>query len=93
MEREKDIEKRLKCQVKRLGGLCFKFTSPGTRGVPDRLVIFEGRLYLVELKRPDGEPSPVQKAVHRMIEARKVKVWVVKDDETLKTFIDAICTT
>jgi len=92
MERERTIESGLRRQIVRLGGLCFKFTSPGTRGVPDRLVIFEGRLYLVELKRPDGEPSQVQKAVHRMIEARKVKVWVVKDDETLKTFIDAICT-
>ena len=37
--REQDIERNLTRQVKQLGGLCLKFVSPGTAGVPDRLII------------------------------------------------------
>ena len=35
MERERDIEKRLRCQIERMGGKFMKFVSPGNDGVPD----------------------------------------------------------
>ena len=38
--REKDIEKVLVAEVKKLGGRAYKWTSPGNDGVPDRIVIF-----------------------------------------------------
>jgi hypothetical protein len=40
--REKDIESKLRKTVVDGGGLCEKFTSPGRRSVPDRIII-EGR--------------------------------------------------
>ena len=49
---ENDIEKYLIKKVKALGGLTFKFTSPGTRAVPDRIVIYNGLTVFVELKAP-----------------------------------------
>ena len=49
---EKDIERHLREGVKRLGGLCLKFVTPGFTGVPDRIVIMPGgRIAFVELKR------------------------------------------
>ena len=36
--REKSIEEKLVAAVKVQGGVCWKFTSPGTAGVPDRIV-------------------------------------------------------
>ena len=36
---ESRIERRLVDGVKKLGGMCLKFVSPGTPGVPDRLII------------------------------------------------------
>lgn len=52
---EKDIEKALGRMVGRHGGLCRKWVCPGWAGVPDRIVLMpHGRIYFVELKRPDG---------------------------------------
>ena len=36
--REKIIEEKLTKAVKQNGGVCWKFTSPGTAGVPARIV-------------------------------------------------------
>ena len=49
--RESTIEARLAREVRKLGGLCYKFTSPGAPGVPDRIIILPGGLVVfVELK-------------------------------------------
>ena len=52
---EKTIERHLVDGVKRLGGLCVKFVSPGTPGVPDRIIITAtGKIIFVELKTETG---------------------------------------
>jgi hypothetical protein len=49
--RESVIEKYLVKQVRSAGGDAFKWSSPSTRGVPDRLCIFpKGVVVAVELK-------------------------------------------
>ena len=51
--RESTIEARLVRGVEGRGGLCYKFVSPGNKGVPDRIVITpDGRTEYVELKSP-----------------------------------------
>lgn len=78
--RESSVERRLTALVERMGGLSFKWVSPGRRGVPDRIIVMPGgRVYLVEVKRPGGRPRADQLAVHRRIEKRGVSVYVVDD--------------
>lgn len=62
---ERTIEQHLKKTVEAIGGLCWKFTSPGTIGVPDRICIYRGRVIFVELKATGGQPRPIQ---HRRIQ-------------------------
>lgn len=53
-ELEKVIERKLRDGVKKLGGgaQCLKFESPGTSGVPDRMILLPGgRVVFVELKQ------------------------------------------
>lgn len=58
---ERDIEKKLVQGVKRLGGLCLKWVSPGNSGVPDRIVLMPGgKAIFVELKRPGGREGALQ---------------------------------
>jgi hypothetical protein len=62
---EREIEKALVAKVKRLGGICEKFTSPGRRSCPDRIVSLPGgRIIFVECKRPGGKPTDAQKRDH-----------------------------
>ncbi len=90
---ESALESSLKAKIKRAGGLCYKFTSPGTAGVPDRLIILNGRILFAELKRPDGKGrlSPIQKA--RIAEMRRcgAQVYVVDSQEAVDDII-RICT-
>lgn len=65
---ENAVETRLVKNVKKAGGLIYKFTSPGNRGVPDRIVIHQGRVYFIELKRPKGgKIAELQKYEHERI--------------------------
>jgi hypothetical protein len=60
--KESTIEKHLVAQVKALGGMAYKFTSPAHRGVADRVVCLpDGQTWFVELKAPSGRLSELQK--------------------------------
>lgn len=86
--REKDIEKYLKEKVEKLGGLCLKWVSPGTTGVPDRILILpEGITIFVELKTDIGQLSDRQKVMIQKILGRKGRVYVVNSKEEVDTLI------
>lgn len=65
MTPEGKIEAALVRRVKSLGGTAEKFTSPGRRSVPDRLVTLPGgRVIFVELKAPGKQPTDKQAKDH-----------------------------
>lgn len=65
---EKEIEKILVQEVKKVGGRAYKWVSPGNDGVPDRIVIFpDCQPIFVELKSSTGRLSAVQEVqIHRL---------------------------
>ncbi len=77
--RETIVENRLVRGIREMGGLCRKYTSPGQRGVPDRLCFLPGgRLVLVELKAPGwGAISTFQAREFARLQARGFAVEVV----------------
>ena len=85
---EKQIEKRLTEMVKERGGLCLKFTAPGMRGAPDRIVITpEGRVIFVELKTVSGRLSKIQERVIRKLRECNADVRTLKGLNDVKRFI------
>lgn len=53
---EKSIENILCKAMEDEGGVCLKWTCPGHRGVPDRMILFPGGIIaFVELKRPGAK--------------------------------------
>lgn len=59
---EKDIEAWLNKQIEKMGGIAYKFVSPGNPGVPDRIYILpDGRVWFVELKQQFGRIANIQK--------------------------------
>ena len=86
--RESYIEKRLCAGVKRAGGLCEKFVSPGNRGVPDRLVTWpDAAMELVELKAPGKKPGPHQRRDHARRAKCGVKVHVIDSIDGVDRFL------
>ena len=82
--READIEKKLVAYVKTCGGLALKFTSPGNAGVPDRLVLLQGRVLFVETKAPGKRLRPLQRYWRRTLEQLGFQVHVVNSLESLE---------
>lgn len=85
--RESALEQRLRVKVKSLGGLALKFVSPGYDSVPDRLVLYRGKCWLVEVKRLGKEPTPKQQIRHKELLKLGFKVEVVNSHESLYNFL------
>ncbi|MGO4938583.1 VRR-NUC domain-containing protein [Fundicoccus sp. Sow4_D5] len=85
---EKNIEMYFNKQIKKMGGLSRKFTSPGQRGVPDRIAILNGQVYFVELKRPGQKPRPDQLAEHRTLAKHGVKVYVLDSKYAVDVWLE-----
>lgn len=84
---EAQLEAFFSKRIRLAGGYTIKL-APTTAGVPDRLVFFPQRTYLVELKAANGQLSPVQIAwhqnllkrwgihVHTLYGAEGIKEWI-----------------
>ena len=86
MQNENDIEKYLVRQIKSIGALCYKFTSPGTRGVPDRIIVYRGNVFFAELKRPGGKPRKDQLKVMEKFNDQMMPIFVIASKEKVDKF-------
>lgn len=89
--RERDIEAYLRDQIKRLGGIAYKFVSPGNAGVPDRIVLLPGgRVVFVELKAPGKQPTPLQLRQQKRIRNLGFQVLVIDSKAGVDEFIKGV---
>lgn len=92
--REKSIEAKLVDAVKAAGGVCWKFTSPGTAGVPDRIVLLpSGRIAFVEVKAPGEKLRPLQRLRIRTLRRLGFKAFVLDSPDQIGGILDAVQTT
>ena len=87
---ERSVEAGLIKKVKQHGGICLKFTSPGTRGVPDRLIIYRGRVIFVELKQEKGRITALQKRMHERLRYHGAEVYVAYGSEGVRKLIEEL---
>lgn len=88
---EKHIERYFKKRCEEQGAKCYKFTSPGTRGVSDRLVVSpNGITYFVELKYGRNGLSPTQELFKKEMGKRGVTVYYMRTKEEVDHFIENI---
>lgn len=87
---EKEIEQYLVKRVKEIHGVCHKWVSPGNSGVPDRIVIHDGRVVFVEVKRPGGKPRADQIAVHEKLRSVGADVRVIDTKDKVNELISEL---
>lgn len=85
--REAKVEKYLNDQVVKLGGITRKWVSPGKDGVPDRIVILNGRVVFVEVKTVDGIRSTAQVREHERLIAAGASVMTIAGKREVDEFI------
>ena len=88
--KEKIVENHFVWAVERIGGKTWKFTSPGRKGVADRIACLpDGSTWFVELKTKGGRLSPLQKMFADDMQALKQNymcLWTTEQiDEFIKT--------
>ena len=86
--REKVIERELVRAVKAVGGMCPKLISPGTDGMPDRMVLLpDAHLGFVEVKATRQKPRPLQERRHAQLRDLGFMVFVLDDPEKIPGII------
>lgn len=67
--KESELERKVVKHCKERGILCYKFSSPSHRGVPDRTLIRAGRILFLELKAIGNRPTALQ--LHELAKLRE----------------------
>jgi hypothetical protein len=79
-ELESSVEDDVVCWATNRGWLVRKMQYPGRRGCPDRWFFRDGRLVIIEFKRPGKHTAdPLQVREHERFAAAGWKVHVVND--------------
>lgn len=85
MESEKQIETLFNNFVKSVGGKSIKLINH--TGIMDRLAIFpNNNIWFVELKRPDGKMSKIQKWRRKELKRLHCKVILIHNKRMLTLF-------
>lgn len=88
---EKHIEQKLSQAVRKKGGLCPKWVSPGLDGVHDRIILLpDGRIAFAELKAPGKLPRPLQLRRKAQLEKLGFRVYVIDSKEQIQSILDTI---
>ena len=89
--REKQTEQHLVKAVKAIGGICPKLVSPGTDGMPDRMVLLPGgHIGFVEVKAPGQKPRPLQTRRHEQLRTLGFNVYVLDGEKQIPGMIREI---
>lgn len=86
---EKQIERKLTEEVKKLNGMCLKQTS--LAGIPDRLILLPGgKMAFVELKAPGEKPRKLQQVRIKQLRKMGFMCFVVDGLEMISDVLDSI---
>ena len=90
---ERELEKKFTTYCNQCGFLCYKFTSPNKKGVPDRLIVGEdNNVAFLELKRKGQKPTKLQIREIEKLQKRGILADWCDNLEDAKTFINQLKT-
>ena len=88
---EKYIERKLREEVEKRGGICLKFQSMTDTGYPDRIILLPlGMISFVELKTRGKKPTKLQLMRHTQLREMGFPVFVIDDSEDIINILNEI---
>lgn len=88
---EKYLEKRLREEIRKAGGLAIKFTSPYFTGMPDRLVLMpKGKIWFVEIKSTGKKLKDIQEAQAKKLKELGFNTRLIDTKTELDSFIEEV---
>lgn len=95
MRTEKQLQEYLRAGARVNSMLFYKLHCEGRRGFPDVMLIYKGRIELVELKSPSktGRLSRLQIETHEQMKEQGVTVHVISSTEEVDALIKNITDT
>ena len=91
IDSEKLLEKKLREETKKRGGIAIKLLSQLHRGLPDRIVLLpHGVLYFVELKTTGKNPTELQAHCHEQLRRLGFNVVVIDSNQKLADFLAVV---
>ncbi len=92
MANESTLERRIKRYAESKGCFFWKFVSPSTKGVPDRLIIApNGTVAFLEIKAPGEAPNKLQEHRMKELRGRFVPSTWVSHYEVAVGYINSLC--
>lgn len=89
MASEKILEKRLKSEVEKLGGLCLKYHNSFDTSYPDRIVLMPGgKTVWIEIKSSGEKLEKLQEFRIRSMEALGHRTEVIDTYTKLENFLN-----
>lgn len=89
---EGQVEDYLVEQAEARGYICYKWVSPGRRGVPDRILIGHGRVIFVELKSSVGRLSKSQQLMIPRLREHGADVRVIRSRSEVDALMEELMT-
>ena len=86
---EKKIEKKLRVEIEKLGGLAIKLQSQYYTGLPDRMILMpKGGISFAEIKTTGKKVTARQAIVHEELRSLGFQVEVIDDEPGLQKFLN-----
>lgn len=91
IESEKDLEKLLQKECKKIGGWAIKLLPFQNAGLPDRMCLFPGgKIFFVEVKTTFKKPTLIQQKMIGKIRALGFVVAIVDCTDDIHSFIEYV---
>lgn len=84
---EAKVERAAVRYARQQGWRPFKWSSPGRRGVPDRVFFRKKRFVAIEFKRPGGRTTKLQDRTIQQLQEEGFEAYVVDNIEDAKLIL------
>ena len=90
IESEKNLERKLKREVEKIGGWCIKFIPTHINGLPDRICLLPGGItFFAEIKTTKKTPKKIQLFLHRKLRKLGFRVEIIDTSSQIKEIIES----